>query len=230
MGADRYTPASGKTVDPITIVGVVGDVRQQALGIAPEAEIFLCNLQPGPGWPWTTLVARTSVDPSIVAGRIRSAVESVDRGVPIQRVQTLDEIMGASLAQPRVYASLLAIFAALALLLAAVGLYGVVSYTVSQRTHEMGIRMALGAERRDVIRLVLRQALGLALLGTAIGLAGAIAVARLLTSLIPTAQPTDPLTLAAVSALLLAAAFLASYAPARRGSRVDPMIAVREQH
>jgi putative ABC transport system permease protein len=227
LRADRYNQATGTAADLMTIVGIVGDVRQRELGIAPEVEIFLCNVQPGPGWPWTTLVARTSVDPSVAAGRIKSAIESVDRGVPIRRVETLEAILGATLAQPRVYASLLGVFASLALLLAAVGLYGVMSYTVSQRTHEMGIRIALGAERSDVIRLVLRQALGLALLGTAIGLAGALAVARLLTHLIPTAQPTNPLTLAAVSALLLAAAFIASYAPARRGSRVDPISAIR---
>ena len=215
---------------PMTVVGIAGDVRQEALGVLPLPEIFLNDIQPGPGWPWMTLVARTTADPAAAAGAIRSAVAAVDRGVPLRRTHTLDEVMGATLAQPRVYASLLGIFAALALLLAAVGLYGVMSYTVTQRTHEMGIRMALGAARSDVIRIVLRQALTLTVLGTAVGLAGALAVARLLPLLIPTAQPTDPLTLGAVSALLLTAAFAASYAPAYRGSRVDPMIAVRDSN
>jgi putative ABC transport system permease protein len=237
--ARRYWPGEdpigkqitiGNQSTPLTIVGVVGDVRQQQLGVLPVPEIFVCSQQPSVDWPWRTLVVRTRVDPAAVAPQVRRAVESVDRGLPILRLRTLDEVMGASLAEPRVYASLLGIFAALALLLAAVGLYGVMSYTVSQRTHEMGIRMALGAGRGDVIRLVLRQALGLALIGTTIGLVGAIAVAKVLTTLIPTAKPTDPLTLAAVSALLLASAFLAGYGPARRGSRVDPMIAVRESN
>lgn len=162
-----------------------------------------------------------------VATQIKSLVQSVDPDVPVFRMKTLDDVVNRSLAQPRVYTSFLGVFASLALLLAIVGLYGVMSYTVSQRTHEMGIRMALGAGRGDVIRLVVRQALGLALVGTAIGLAGALLVARLLTHLIPTAQPTDPLTLAAVAALLIASTLAATYAPARRGSRVDPIDAVR---
>jgi putative ABC transport system permease protein len=132
-----------------------------------------------------------------------------------------------ALAEPRVYTLLLAVFAALALTLATIGLYGVVSYTVAQRTPEMGVRLALGAERGAVVRLVLRQGLSLALAGTVIGLAGALAASRLITRLIPEAQPGDPLTLAGVSALLIGVALAATYVPARRASRVDPTVALR---
>jgi putative ABC transport system permease protein len=230
-GESAAAGASPSAPQAITVVGVTGDVRQMGLGRAVHPEIFLSYMQQtGRARSWLTLVVRTTTDPAAAAVSIKSLAQSVDRDVPVTAMHTLDEVLNGSLAPPRVYTSLLGTFATLALLLAAVGLYGVMSYTVSQRTHEMGIRMALGAGRGDVIRLVLRQALGLVLIGTAIGLAGALAAARLLTHLVPAAQPSDPLTLAAVSAVLIAAACLASYAPARRGSRVDPMIAVRDLH
>src|SRR4029078_6917992 len=144
---------------------------------------------------------------------------SLDSARSRVKVKRMDDILSGTLAQPRVYTLLVGFFAALALALAAVGLYGVVSYTVTQRTHEMGIRMALGAERGDVVRLVLRQGLGLTLAGTAIGLAGALALTRLLTKTIPGLQPGEPITLSAVAALLIGVALLASYLPARRGAR-----------
>jgi len=152
---------------------------------------------------------------------------SVDRDVPISEIRTLDEVLAASVAEPRIYTLLIGLFAALALTLAAVGLYGVVSYTVAQRTPEMGIRLALGAGRGGVVRLVLRHGLGLALTGTAIGLAVSLAVARLFTRWLPEAQPVDPLTLAAVVVLLLGVALAATWVPARRASRVDPTVALR---
>jgi putative ABC transport system permease protein len=228
--------ALGKTIDlpiddeksvTLTVIGVTADVRQMGLGVAPRPEVYLSYLQPGPPWTWLALVIRTQGEPGALAGSVRGLARSIDRDVPIAQVKTFDEILSASLAEPRVYTLLLAVFAALALTLATIGLYGVVSYTVAQRTPEMGVRLALGAERGAVVRLVLRQGLGLALTGTAIGLGGALAATRLLTRLIPEAQPGDPLTLAGVCALLIGVALAATYVPARRASRVDPTVALR---
>ncbi|HEX3554069.1 MAG TPA: ABC transporter permease [Thermoanaerobaculia bacterium] len=218
--------SDGKDGNPLTVVGVTGDVRQSSLGRAPQPEIFLNSAQPGPPWP-LDLVMRTAGDPAALTEAIRSMAQSIDRDVPVSQVRTMDDILSGTLAQPRVYTLLLLFFAALALALAAVGLYGVVSYTVTQRMHEMGIRMALGAERGDVVWLVLRQGLSLTLTGTVIGLAGALAVTRILTKLLPGVQPGDPLTLTVVALLLIGVALAASYLPARRGSRVDPVVTLR---
>jgi putative ABC transport system permease protein len=211
----------------LNIVGVVGDVRQMGLGSEPRPEIYLDFMQPGPPWSWLVLVVRTQAEPASLAGAVKRLARSVDRDVPVVQVRTLDEVLSASLAEPRVYTLLIGVFAVLALTLATVGLYGVVSYTVTQRTPEMGVRLALGAERGAVLRLVLRQGLSLALTGTAIGLVATLAVARLLTRLMPGAEPGDPLTLAAVAALLIGVALAATYLPARRASRVDPTVALR---
>ncbi|HYL09694.1 MAG TPA: ABC transporter permease [Candidatus Acidoferrales bacterium] len=211
----------------LTVVGVAADTRQSGLGAASRAEIFLNYLQPGPPWPFLTMVARTDGDPMALAATLKSATQQVDHDVPITRVRTMDEVLANSLAQPQLFAALLGVFASLALTLAAVGLYGVVSYTVSQRTHEMGIRMALGAERGNVLWLVLRQGLGLGLAGTAIGTLCALAANQTLVHLVPSTKPGDPLTLTAVPALLLLVALAASYIPARRATRVDPVVALR---
>jgi putative ABC transport system permease protein len=210
----------------LTVVGVTADVRQQSLGSAPKPEIFLNFLQPSPAWS-VVLVVRTTGDPAALAGDVKGFARSIDRDLPVPQVRTLDEILAATLAQPQVYTLLLGIFAVLALTLAAVGLYGLVSYTAAQRTPEMGIRLALGAERGTVARLVLRQGLGLALIGTAIGLLPALAIARLLPRMIPGAEPGDLWTLSAVAALLIGVALVSTYLPARRASRVDPTVALR---
>lgn len=139
----------------------------------------------------------------------------------------MDEILSSSLAQPSVYALLLGVFASLALALAAVGLYGIVSYAVTQRIHEMGIRMALGAARGEILRLVLRRGMSLAFAGSLIGLGVALAARRVLAGMVHDAEASDPLAISAVTLLLLAVAFLASYLPARRAARVDPMVALR---
>jgi putative ABC transport system permease protein len=210
----------------LTVVGVVGDVRQRDLEHTAPPQAYVNGLQQtGMLAFWQVLIVRTAVDPASAATHVMRVAQSIDRDVPFMKTQTLEAVLQDSLDPPRVYTSLLGAFAGLALLLAAVGLYGVMSYVVTQRTQEMGIRMALGATSGDVIRLVLRQAL--TLIGAAIGIGGALAVSRLLAYFISTAQPSDPVTLIAVSLVLLAAAFLASYAPARRGSRVDPISAVR---
>jgi predicted permease len=212
---------------PVTVVGVAGDVRQMNLATAPQPEIYINYLQPTPDWPWLTLVVRADADPASLAPSIKAIARSEDPNVPIAQMRTFDEVLSGSLAEPRIYTMLLGAFAGLALALAGVGLYGVVAYTASQRTHEMGIRQALGAARRDILRLVLRQGLALSIAGPGLGLLGAVALTRLLKSLVPAVEPGDPLTLLAVSALLMAVALAAAFLPAERASRVDPLIALR---
>jgi putative ABC transport system permease protein len=173
------------------------------------------------------LVGRTTEKPTKLAATIKAMAESVDSDVPVLRINTMDEVLSSSLAQPGVYALLLGVFASLALTLAAVGLYGIVSYGVTQRIHEVGIRMALGAARGEVLRLVLQRGMSLALVGSVIGLAGAFAARRVLPALVHEAEIGDPLAFFGVTLLLLAVAFVASYLPARRAARVDPMIVLR---
>jgi putative ABC transport system permease protein len=227
LGKVILLPDEGKPSRMLTVVGVTADVRQRSLGSAPQPEIFFDCMQSTPPWPWLVLVVRTIPEPATLAGALTRLVHSVDRDVPVSEVRTLDEVLSASLAQPRIYTLLIGAFAALALILAGVGLYGVVSYTVTQRTPEIGIRMALGAERRSVVKMVLRQGLGLSLAGTAIGLLATVAVAKLLVRLMPGMRPGDPVTLSLVAALLVGVALAATYLPARRASRVDPTVALR---
>ena len=216
-----------KTTITLTVVGEVKDVRQFGLGLAPEPMIYMNYAQPGPDWGWFVMVVRTAADSTALKGALKSVAARTDPKVPVLEVRTMDEMLVASLAQPGVYTSLLGGFAALALLLAAVGLYGVVSSTVTQRTHEMGVRVALGAGRGEIARLVLRQGAILAAAGIALGMLGAVVLSHFLTNLIPSVQPNDPLTLAVVAALLLGVALVASLVPARRAMRVDPMVALR---
>ena len=220
------------TVDgdtPLTVVGVVGDVRQSSLGSIPRPEIFLNALQPGPDWPWSTLVVRATTDPNSIAGAVKDVVSSVDAAVPVIRVRPLDDVLASTLARPRAFSTLLALFAFLAVLLAAVGLYGVVSYSVSQRKHELGIRLALGATRADVVRLVLKQGTVYAALGALLGVGGAVAFMQVLTTVMPGAPPRDLALVAEVSLALLLVALMATYLPARRGSRLDPVVALRSE-
>jgi predicted permease len=212
---------------PLTVVGVTGDVRQRSLGIPPKPEIFLDYLQPGPDWPWLVLVARTTDQPAKLMSTVKAVAASVDRDVPVSQPGTMDEILSSSLAEPRVYALLLGVFASLALALAAVGLYGIMSYAVTQRIREMGIRMALGAAHGEILRLVLRRGMSLACAGSLIGLASALAARHVLAGLMNDGDVGDPLAFSAVTLLLLAVAFVASYLPARRAARVDPVIALR---
>jgi putative ABC transport system permease protein len=227
VGKQILLPTSRTTTAALTVVGVSGDVRQRDLGALSRAEIFLSASQPGPGWPGMVLVVRTIGEPAALAGVVRDAARSVDRDVPISRIRPMDDVLAGSLAQPQVYTALLAAFAVLALTLSAVGLYGVVSYGVAQRTREIGIRMALGAAREDVVRMVLRHGAGYALAGIVIGLGGGSAFMRLLTQLIPSAKPEDLTTLPAVALLLMAVALMASYLPARRAAQADPVAALR---
>jgi putative ABC transport system permease protein len=215
--------------DILTVVGVTGDVRHEGLAVPPRPEIIVNAMQSALDWPWGVLAIRTVADPETLSATVRDVARSVDPNVPLVRINTMDGLLSRSMAAPRVYATLLGAFASLALVLAAVGLYGLVSYTVAQRTHEMGIRLALGSERGAIIRLVLGRSLTLAVAGTTIGLAAALATTRLLVGLTSGVQPADPLTFAIVTLVLLATALCASYLPARRAARVDPMTALRTE-
>jgi putative ABC transport system permease protein len=174
-----------------------------------------------------TLVARTQADPALMASAVKQQVWKVDPQLPITRVETMKEVAGESVAGRRFNMLLLAIFAGLALVLAAVGVYGVMSYAVTQRTQEIGIRMALGARAMDVLTLVIKRGLTLILIGVVIGLGGALALTRLLANLLFGVRPTDTLTFVAVSLVLILVALLACYLPARRATKVDPLVALR---
>ena len=175
------------------------------------------------------LVVRAASDPQALASAMREAVSSLDRGETLSAVRSLDDVVQGSIAQPRFSAQLLGLFAVLALLLAAVGLYGLIAHSVSQRTQEIGIRLSLGAQRRDVLRLILGEGISLALAGSVIGLMAALGLTRLLASLLYTVTPTDPVTFAAVGVSLIGVALFACYIPARRATKVDPMVALRDE-
>ena len=176
---------------------------------------------------FANLVVRSSVPPASLVGAIRSEVLSLDREQPIGEVKTLDQIVAESVGQQRFTMILMCTFSAVAFALAAVGLYGVMSYSVAQRTHEIGVRMALGAKQTDVLRMVVRQVAGLTLGGVVLGLGGAFAVTRLMAKLLFEVNAVDPLTFAGVAVVLAAVAMAASFIPARRATKVDPMVALR---
>jgi putative ABC transport system permease protein len=217
------TPESGPWMP---VVGVVRDVRQFELESEPKPQVYLSYLQAGIFRP-KQLVVRTSVEPRGLAASVRGAVWSVDKDQPVSDISTMEEVVSESLARQRFSVLLLGVFAGLALLLAAVGIYGVMSYTVEQRRHEIGIRMALGAQAGDVLRLAVGQGLKLVLWGVLLGLCAALALTRLMSSLLYGVSATDPATFAAISLLLVCAGLLASYIPARRATKVDPLTALR---
>jgi putative ABC transport system permease protein len=210
--------------NPVEIVGVVADARQTDLKVAPQPTIFLANAQ-GPMY-FARLVVRTGADPHQLARAVQAAIHRVDPDQAISNVETMDDIFSDSVARPRFQLVLLLVFAGIAVLLATIGVYGVVSYSVTQRTQEIGIRVALGARSMDVSGMVLREGLLLGGLGVALGLAAAVAATRLLSSLLFQVTPTDPVTLGAVAGLLLAVTLAATLLPARRATKVDPMVAL----
>ena len=207
------------------IVGVVGDTRHAGLSAEPSEELYLPLHQNAS--PTAFLVVRTEGAPALITAEVRRAVAEVDRNEPLSEFLTMQEHISNSMAPSRFRTVLLSIFAALALTLAVVGLYGVMSYTVSQRTHEIGVRMAIGARREDVVKLVVGQGLKLTLLGVGIGIIGALVLTRLLSSLLYGVGPVDPLAFGAAALVLTAAALLATYLPARRATKVDPLVALR---
>ena len=208
------------------IVGVVKNTRDIALDFPPDEEVYTPYLQV-PAWNTLALTIRTASKPLALARPVRELVWAMDKDQPVSQIRTMDDLMGASVSAPRFRTLLLGLFGLTALMLAALGIYGVMSYSVSRRTREIGLRMALGAPRNSVLKLVLANGLGLVLMGAAIGIVGALALTRFLASLLYGVKPNDPLTLVAVSLVLIASALLASYVPARRAARVDPMVALR---
>ena len=208
---------------PYEIVGIVGDVRHRAL----DVEVYQMMYVPTARRLSTNLVVRTATDPSTIASAVRNEVWAIDRDQPVSAVRTMGEVLSQSVAQQRFTTSLLGIFAAVAMILAAVGIYGVMAYSVTQRTREIGVRLALGAQTRDVFRLVVGQGMLLTIIGVAVGLVAAIFLTRLMESLLFGVSATDPTIFVAISFLLIAVALLACYVPARRATRVDPMEALR---
>jgi len=208
-----------------TVVGVVGDVLHKGLDAPHTIQVYLPNTQFTDSL--VILAVRTSNDPVSLAAAVRSEISSLDPQVPVSEVATMEEVVSLSVANQRFGTLLSLLFGAIALVLTAVGIYGVISYGVAQRTHEIGIRLALGATRGEVLSLLVGEAMKPALLGAALGLSAAIGLTRLLSRLLYDVKPTDPLVFSAVLLLLIAVALLASYIPARRATRVDPMVALR---
>ncbi|MGA9996777.1 MAG: FtsX-like permease family protein, partial [Pyrinomonadaceae bacterium] len=212
--------------EPCEIVGVVGDVKHRSLDVEAGPEFYLSYLQSPQ--PEMSLVARTtSSDAAGLANAVQGVVLQLDKDQPVSDVKTMNQLLGESTAPRRFNMLLLGIFAFIALVLASVGIFGVMSYTVTQRTHEIGIRMALGARVADVFKLVVGQGMTLVLIGVCLGTLGAFAVTRLMSSLLFGVSATDPLTFIGVPLLLAAVAFIACLIPARRATKVDPMVALR---
>jgi len=209
------------------VVGIVGDVRDAALSRKPGPMMYVPFAQ-APLYGGEVVV-RSPLSASSIAAGIREAVRSIDKDLPVTDVETLNHALGKSISQERFRTFLLSSFSAIALVLAAVGIFGVISYSASQRTHEIGIRMALGAERRDVLRLILGEGAKLALFGLGIGGVAAFLLARLMSSLLYSISATDPITFASVTIILFTVALVACYLPARRAMRVDPMVALRRE-
>jgi putative ABC transport system permease protein len=210
------------------VIGVVKDVRQNDFIAQPKMQMYFAYRQMK-NVAANALVVRTSIEPMSLATSVRNAIWAVDKDQPVADIDTMDHIVSEAIARQRFSMLLLGIFAALALVLAAVGLYGVMSYSVAQRTHEIGIRIALGAGRGDVLTMTMKQGLKLVIWGLVIGLASAFVLTRVMASLLFGISATDPITFAGISLVLLAVAILASYVPALRATKVDPMIALRAQ-
>ncbi len=230
----RQIRGSGPDVPWMTIVGVVGDVRQDALDVLPVPEIYMPHSQFTPFWRDSTLrtftiTVKTAGDPALATSIVRQQLRTLDPNIPISTVLTMDEIVARSVAERRLYMWLLGCFAAVALLLAVVGTYGVLAYQITERTREFGVRMALGARAADILRMVVQQGMTPAVGGVLVGLAGAAGTTRVMSTLLFETEPLNAVTFSGMAALLLTAAFVACCVPARRATRVDPSTALRAE-
>jgi putative ABC transport system permease protein len=207
------------------IVGVVADVKFNTLNAADVEEMYLPMAQVP--WPHTTLLVRSETSSQTLVAAVRAKIAEVDPNLPVAGISSMEEVVGASVAQPKLTMQFVGVFAGFALLLAAIGIYGVMAYTVTARKQEMGIRVALGARPADILRLVVGQGMRVTLIGAALGVAASLALTRLLASLLFRVQATDPLVFSAAAFVLVGAAFVACYLPARRATRVDPIIVLR---
>jgi putative ABC transport system permease protein len=211
-----------------TIVGVVGDVRGRRVADAPRPAVFLPHAQ-HPDVFRPTIAVRTSLPPDVVSAAIRRRISELDPQPLVQRIRPMDDVVSGALSRPRFNLLLLSSFAIVALALSAVGIYGVLAYLVTQRTREIGIRMALGARAGDVVHLVMREGMAPVLVGGALGIAASLAATRAIRSMLFGVTPLDPTSFAVAPALLAAVALLACYLPARRATRVDPLVALRDE-
>jgi predicted permease len=229
VGRDIYLGAPDNRIFPrATIVGIVGDTKDAGLNADALPTVFIPSGMM-PTWPFYSYIIRTAVDPSSLAPAVRQEIRALDASIPIRDMQTMDQILATSVGPARWSMTLLGLFAGMALLLAGIGIFGVLSFTVAQRTRELGIRMALGASARAVQRMVLAQGLVLATIGVVLGIMGALAVTRLMSTMVYGVQTTDPLTYGAVAIVLIGVASLASYLPARRATEVSPLVALRTE-
>ena len=225
----RLKPGStNRNIPWIEIIGVVKDVRQNDFVSEPKMQMYMPYQQLNSFAP-NALVVRTNVEPLSLAGAVRNAIWAVDKDQPVSNLRSMDEIVSEAVARQRFSMLLLGIFAALAMVLAAVGIYGVMSYSIAQRTREIGLRIALGAQKSDVLKMILRQGLRFVAAGLAIGLAASFALTRVMASLLFGISATDPATFVSISLMLIAVALLASYIPAVRAMKIDPMLALRYQ-
>ncbi len=226
-GGSAIKAAEALRAEGAEIVGVVGDVKYGGLDVTAPPEVYLPHTQHPVAE--ITIAVRTAGDPITLVPTARAALKSMDRELPISAVRLLADVVSRSIAERRFVMLLLACFAAVAVALAVIGVYGVLAYLVSQRTQEIGVRLAIGATPRDVVRLIVREGVALAGVGLLVGCLGALAAARVLSTMLFGIGAGDPLTFAAVVVVLTAAALCASYLPARRAARVDPMQALRAE-
>jgi putative ABC transport system permease protein len=229
----RLKPGGSPATPWFTIVGVVRDVKQGGVNAKTGSELYLLNAQGPAAIDFAprnmNVVVRTALPPDSLAPQIRRIVRTLDPTLPIVKLRSMDDVFAASVSRPRFLAQLLGLFAGLALLLAAIGTYGILSYSVSERRREIGIHMALGATRGNVLGMVLGQGFRLTIAGLVAGLAASFALTRLLQAQLFRVKPSDPLTITAVTVFIGVVALIACYIPANRATRVDPMVVLRDE-